>query len=301
MQIEKPIFLIGVPRSGTTIIFEVFSAHEHLGWFSNLFDRYPRFPCVSVLSRLANFSWFRGHKKQEYQRTPTRPYQILPEETYSVWEMYGRKEFPSDYLLNVQASEVEKQRLHKLIAKILMYQGKKRFANKLTGPSRIGYLNSIFPDALFIHIIRDGRAVVHSLMNVDFWSEKGGLVKPFWDNGLSDKYIQEWEQSRRSPLILAAVQWRNIIELTRTESRILEGDRYMELRYEDFLQHPEDSVSKINKFCLLPPAESQREYLLSKIGLKDMNEKYLGAFRPDELVTLTATMKDLLLDLGYAL
>ena len=280
-------------------MFETFAAHEDVGWFSNWFDRCPKAPLISVLSRLADFEWFRGHKKQDFQKTPTRRFQVIPEETYVIWEVYGRKSFTSDYLLDVEATDEEKQRLRGLVAKVLTYHGKKRFANKLTGPLRISYLNSVFPDALFVHIIRDGRAVVHSLMHVDFWKEKSGFAKPFWDNGLSEKYLCEWEKYDRSPLALAAVQWRNVIELGRKESDRLSRDQYLEIRYEDFVLDPGDATQKLNAFCSLSPSETQRQYLATQVGVKDMNTKYLEAFKRDELVMLNDIMKDLLREFDY--
>ena len=44
--------------------------------------------------------------------------------------------------------------------------GRPRFVNKnLQNSFRVRLLNLIFPDAKFIHIIRDGRAVAFSLLN----------------------------------------------------------------------------------------------------------------------------------------
>jgi len=35
LQIKKPIFIIGVPRTGTTLLHSILCAHDHLAWFSN--------------------------------------------------------------------------------------------------------------------------------------------------------------------------------------------------------------------------------------------------------------------------
>jgi len=40
---------------------------------------------------------------------------------------------------------------------------------------RIGFLQAIFPDAKFIHIVRDGCAVANSRMNAPFWKGWQGL------------------------------------------------------------------------------------------------------------------------------
>ena len=33
-NIEKPIFIVGVPRSGTTLLYTLLAQHKDLGWFS---------------------------------------------------------------------------------------------------------------------------------------------------------------------------------------------------------------------------------------------------------------------------
>lgn len=300
MRVGKPIFFIGVPRSGTTIIFETFCAHQDLAWFSNYFTRVPCCPSVSFLSRLADYPWLRGQEQTRAEhRSLLKRCQIIPVENYTVWVKYGRTDFAVDYLLDAKADDSEKQRLDRIINKVLCYHGKRRFVAKLTGPARISYLNSLFPDALFIHIIRDGRAVVNSLMNVKFWIDGGGVVAPYWNNGLQSRYIEEWEASGRSKLVLAAVQWKNIIELARAESGALDGHRYLEVRYEDFMDNPEATLTRLNEFCGLSQSSSQRRYLLKNARLKDMNSKYRERFNQDELDALNIAMQDALVTNGY--
>ena len=71
------------------------------------------------------------------------------------------------------------------VAGVLRYHGKARFAAKLTGPARISYVSSIFPEARFVHVVRDGRAVVQSLMKVEFWGARDRMTRPAWENGLT--------------------------------------------------------------------------------------------------------------------
>ena len=42
MDLERPVFMVGMPRSGTTIIYEALALHEDLGWFSSFGVRQPR-------------------------------------------------------------------------------------------------------------------------------------------------------------------------------------------------------------------------------------------------------------------
>ncbi len=49
MQILKPIFFIGFPRSGTTVAFEAFCQHRTLGWPSVYTERFPTHPGINVV------------------------------------------------------------------------------------------------------------------------------------------------------------------------------------------------------------------------------------------------------------
>jgi hypothetical protein len=39
--LDRPIIFIGNGRSGTSIVFGVFSVHEDLGWLSNYIQSFP--------------------------------------------------------------------------------------------------------------------------------------------------------------------------------------------------------------------------------------------------------------------
>ena len=79
--------------------------------------------------------------------------------------------------------------------KQLLVRKRNRLLIKITGWPRIGYLNEIFSDAKFIHILRDGRAVANSLINVEFW--RGWQCPQNWRFGrLTEKQQKEWEDSQ---------------------------------------------------------------------------------------------------------
>ena len=39
--VDRPIFFVGMPRSGTTLVFEAVAAHEDLAWLSQHVQRAP--------------------------------------------------------------------------------------------------------------------------------------------------------------------------------------------------------------------------------------------------------------------
>ena len=186
-----------MPRSGTTVLSEAIAAHEDLGWISNYVNRLPMLPWLALFDRMADNSLtgglLRGKKKQDLNLWSFfRKFLPHPDEALKFWQRFCGDKFLWDYLVNQSALPVEKDSLVKALHNILVLQGKKRLFTKLTGPPRIHYLSTIFPDAGFIHLLRDPRAVVSSLLRVNFWRFHGGLKKPWWKNGLPGEYLAEW-------------------------------------------------------------------------------------------------------------
>lgn len=299
-EIDRPIFFIGMPRSGTTVIFEYFSEHPWLGWLSNYSLRFPRTPAWNVLLRLTETQFWRlrGKNRQYEPIHLLNRYSPKPQEGYPFWKEYCGEKFLWDFHLKGSMENPKKARLRKVIALTLQYQGRRRFVTKLTGQPRVRYLNEVFHGAIFIHLIRDGRAVVQSLLKVDFWREKGGLTGPFWRGALTEEDIRVWEASGRSPAVLASLQWCRVIEATREESKCLAPEQFVEVRYEDFVADPDRVLMRLYDFCGLPQRPAMNALECPK--LDNMNSKYSG-MPPRDQVLIEDVMRDHLNMLGYEL
>lgn len=297
------IFLVGMPRSGTTAIFEALAARHDVAWFSNYLRRFPRLPMVSALSRLVDLSpkmrWSMGRSDQT--KSWLERLGVGPDEAYPVWRRCCGERFQFDYLLGVRATPAEKKRVRATIADVRRYQRKPHFAAKLTGPGRIGFISSIFPDARFVHVLRDGRAVVQSLMKIPFWRERDRRHRPAWRNGLTERDLADWERHERSPLALAAVQWRRVIESTRKEAASHAPDRYAEISYEQFVAEPQQVLDGIAEFCGLPSSTRADEFLQNRLRTRDMNWQWRERFNSREIAMLNELMNDLLERLGYGI
>ena len=300
-RLKDPVFFIGFPRSGTTIIFEAFVRNPEFGWLANYAEMWPRAIAANILCRLLDnrLVCFRGRKKQYGSVRFGNRLLPQPVEAYAFWDHYTGIDFSHDYLIGQKADKTGCRAVREALQKTMWYQNKMRFTTKLTGPGRIGYLRSIFPDARFVHVIRDGRAVVESLFRVEFWHAQGGMEAPFWNNGLDAASLADWEQSARDPLVLAAHQWKRIIEITRDESRKLSAAHYVELKYEDFVKSPHTAISELQLW-----AGAQRnamEFNVEKnvARLGDMNKKHLEVFSGDQIATMNRVMSTLLAQLDY--
>jgi hypothetical protein len=122
-------------------------------------------------------------------------------------------------------------------------QGTERWAD--CTPEHLLYLERIkktIPDALIVHVVRDGRDVSLSL-------EKQGWIRPFeWDRGHT--------------LEVAALYWDWIVRRGRAVGRRFEQD-YLEVRYEELVRDPRGCMNLLSDFI-----EQKLDYdLIEKVGI----------------------------------
>ena len=85
------------------------------------------------------------------------------------------------------------------------------------------------PNALFVHIIRDGRDIALSLKKM------GGFTPLPWDRGQTDS------------LVATALYWRWMVHQGREHGRNFPAD-YIEIRYEDLITSPNETLGKLGSF-----------------------------------------------------
>jgi len=265
---SAPIFIVGCPRSGTTMLYGHMARHPDLAWISNVTKRVAASPAaVRLLLAL---------------RSDPRP-----TEAKRVWGRYS----VADHHVLGRADVTPQARAYfrKVVETHLRVLGKKRFLCKCPQNSlRIGFFHEILPDAVFVHVVRDGRAVANSILRS---REKHG--GEYW--GCRPP---EWRAIRERPLLeAAAIQWKTITERTMEEGCRLPPERYLEVRYEEICDHPEEAILDLSQRIGL---EWDRALLRGLVGdVKSRNWKWREAFRPEEIESLHREIGDLLARLGY--
>ncbi len=296
----RPIFFIGMPRGGTTITFAAFATHRDLAWFSQYQDRLPWMPGLPLLTRAVDWlpSARKAVRRHGESRSRRSRLQITFSEAYGVWQRCCGERFVYDYMLGVDATEADAARVRRRMRSTMRLMGKHRFAAKLTGPGRVHYLNSICPDAIFIHVIRDPRAVVGSLLRVPFWRETDRYREPAWTGGLSPEEEAVW-RDHGTAAALAAVQWGAVLRTTREEARELPDGRYRELRYEDFIADPHSTVDALHEFAGLARDPGAHAFIDERLAIRDLGDDWRQRLSADQVETVDAVLAGRLKDLGY--
>jgi omega-hydroxy-beta-dihydromenaquinone-9 sulfotransferase len=125
------------------------------------------------------------------------------------------------------------------------------FFHKFTGWPRARFVNAIFPTAKFVHVVRDGRAVANSLLQVSWW--RGFRGPPEWSFGeLRADYADEWLASNRSFAMLAALEWKTLMDAFEVAEKEIAAERWLNVRYEDFVQDSRGTLARILEFADIP-------------------------------------------------
>src|SRR5262245_41092702 len=152
MKIDRPIFILGPGRSGSTLLNDLLTFHRDVGYFINWTVKYPQMSYLAFGEALRS-EWLE-------RKVGRLRYWPRPIENYSVWKHC----FPGFFKVRLDpcSNATGKERLAQLIRIHLALQRKSRFIAKLTGPAIFEFLQPIFPDARFVWINRDPRAVCYS-------------------------------------------------------------------------------------------------------------------------------------------
>lgn len=269
MAITKPIIIFGTGRSGTTVLQQMLSQHPRLAWMSELCDRYPDTLIFNkILMKFLDFPPLERILRKKIQAG----------ECYKFWEYYSKGfSTPCRDLVAADVSIKKKTDIIHAMSK-LTTKKRNRLLLKITGWPRIGFLSEIFDDAKFIHVIRDGRAVANSLMNVGFWRGWGGPLKWRW-GPLSAIHQDEWIKHNQSFAVLAAIQWKILMDAAEKAKKQMEESRIMEIKYEELCAEPISLLMEIAKFCEIE-WNAHFEAKLKKYTLKNANTKYKQDLNP---------------------
>jgi hypothetical protein len=179
----------------------------------------------------------------------------------------------------------------KKVLQVQSFWGSSRFVDKtLVNCFRVRLLNSIFPDAKFLHIIRDGRAVAFSVLNkIEIAGDPFALFHVGFKDILGDKY-----QPDRSELYNYGLAWAEFVRKGR-EAGAVAQDRYYEVRYENLVKEPYKEFRKIVHFCELNWYSEFEEKIPST---QNMNEKWKQKASKEQRIDLEESTSDLRRTLG---
>lgn len=288
IQTEKPIFIIGTGGCGSTIFHDIFVHHPQVAWLSGFCDRYPKKPELNRwLMKAIDIPILGDYIMKK----------VKPSECYIFWEHYCKGfSHPFRDLVEEDVTYNSKSNIQKTMKKMLT-QKRNRLLIKITGWPRIKFLKEIFPDAKFIHVIRDGRAMSNSMINVEFWRGWEGPQNWRWGM-LNEEYQNEWEKYDESFVILAAIEWKILIDAVEKAKRGIQQSQFFEIKYEKLMSEPIKVFKEVIDFCELDWTTCF-ESKIEKFELKNMNYKWKENLPETQKKMLNEFLNDYLKRYGY--
>jgi hypothetical protein len=216
------VFIVGCPRSGTTVLQRVVNAHPELAiinqsrWIPGFFKMVTRASAAGLVTADLIPRLFRYHglfRKLHISREALQHLLAAGPLSYSdfvsgIFDLYGQA------------------------------QGKSLVGDKTPIYVRsIRLLHGLWPQARFVHLIRDGRDVYLSTVN---WQRQAAWLT---------RAFATW---RDDAVTTAAMRWRWNVRLGREAGQPLGAERYYELRYEALVSQPAAECAKLCTFLGVP-------------------------------------------------
>ncbi len=119
---------------------------------------------------------------------------------------------------------------------------------------RIPFLKQVFPDARFIFLWRDPRENLSSIMEA--WRSGGWVTYPSlpgWDGPWSLLLTPGWQSLRGAPLAaIASRQWRQANDIALDDLQQLPPEQWTAVGLHDLLAHPAATVRRLCEFAGVP-------------------------------------------------
>ena len=273
---ERPIFIIGVHRSGTTLLRYMLNSHPRI-YIPPESDFIPRF----------------------FQRRPDAPMRTK-QASRILDTIFDSYRFVNEWQADRPDAETFVENLQDLTPSVFLdalyreyasQQGAVRWGDKTPiYTSYVDLVSEIFPRAQFIHIIRDGRDVALSML--EKWSRKEFHIDIYY----------------------AVQSWKKRLYQAFASSFSLDSDQYYELRYEQLVIDPVPLLKEICEYLkeeyvaeMAEPHHLGRERI-SPSGFhaairQPPNDKRVARWRREMTVQdqrlIQAVAGDLLEKLGY--
>ena len=279
----KPILIIGAPGSGTTLLYQTLCSHRDLAYINHNMLR------AGILRH--------GRLVGDRRRALLMLQNLIhrdPASNLPLGDALWIKYFGDyNYMTEKDYSEEMAGYFRKKVLQVQNLWGRPRFVDKtLVNCFRVRLLNSIFPDAKFLHIIRDGRAVAFSILNkIEITGDRFALFDVGFKDILGDKY-----QPERPELYNYGLAWGEFVIRGREASAVAQ-DRYYEVRYENLITEPYNELKNIVDFCEL---DWYNEFEEKIPPTQNMNEKWKQKASKEQRIDLEESTFDLRLTLGMA-
>jgi Sulfotransferase family len=253
VRIERPLIILGAPRSGTTLLFSILSSHPRLWSFYTESE-----PIIRKYFRLGELGWERGNTlgaedvSEEIAREIRKDFYQQAQNYQALFKNTGSK-----VLANPLREKIVRHVNKAFITPLLKPETIRIVEKTAKNCVRVSFLSKVFPDALFVFLVRDPRTNISSLM--EGWKEKGkyhtywvpgGLEIDGYGTGPWNFFLppgwQDYAGGKRLAEV-CAFQYRIANEAILEGLGSVSEERKVTVRYEDLLATPQKEIERVCK------------------------------------------------------
>jgi hypothetical protein len=223
------VFVVGCGRSGTTVLRTVLDSHPDL-----------------AVSHEGRFVYPLGRRRDRYQRPEGFAVDRFTADLLAdraVRTNLGFDETDVSAALSGPPVRDYSDAVRRIFAYYAGRAGKSRYGDKMPAyVLHMPVLAALFPEARFVHIIRDGRDVTLSSMAIE---------------------------GNRLDVLALSLNWRARVRTGRSDGQALGRARYHEIRYESLIAEPEASVVGLCGFLELDFDPAMLRFSEHRAGVPD--------------------------------
>jgi len=135
------------------------------------------------------------------------------------------------------------------------------------------------------------------MLNVYFWQGWKGPQNWGWGE-LSPTQEDEWKEHGQSFVVLAAIQWKILMDAMEKAKSTISSERFLEITYENLCSDPVGQFQKVTQFCELEWTGGF-ERQIRKYQPRNSNDKFKYDLTAKQQSDLEEVLSDYLIRYGY--
>lgn len=236
---QPQLFVLGLPRSGTTLVYQYIVHRLKVAYLTNGVGNYPQSPCLVTFLQTRLHREYQSDFKSYYGKV-TGP--VAPREAGSFW---GRFFSFERYVRHEDVNTKDMDTLKNTIACVQHIFHNKPFVNKnVKHMLRIDALSKIYPNSYFLVVERKLQDVALSVIRGRYASlndpREWWSVKPPSHEEL--KHLPVTEQVARQLISLREKMERDFSNVP--------AEKILRVKYEQFCKNPESLIMELKKNIL---------------------------------------------------
>lgn len=311
-SIKEPVIILGCPRSGTSLLFTILSESKKL--FSlyresqDIFDSFYRLQAKQLkiyeddaLTRDDLTDELKGFFLEEFHKYTlnTRTVGYVMREYLLKNDLF---EWFSNIVTNINCTYKN------------VFAKEYRLVEKNPRNCfRVSFIDKLFPDCKFIHLKRDGRSNISSL--IEGWKRPTNYVRTprpaislniKGDNYGKWRYVlpPDWEAYINKPLEeVCAFQWISSNKAVIDSLKSIDNNRHISIGYEELISNTPETITKICNFIQVPYSKEIKRFAekppVVSTPKKDAPKKDKWKKNEQLIQNIYKIIEPMMIELGY--